>query len=209
MILGIGLAIFLWFLMFAPFTSLTHEIHQHYFWPLMSCSALILSTLAFRNLKTSVWPLLRINRTFVWIGIGHSIALYGLSRFGVYLMIALFGNPAQQAIGRIYEIRSQLSVVWIFALIALLIAPAEELVWRGWIQNRLQEKIGQKKAFFLTALIYSGIHAWSLNPPLLLAAFVLGLHWGYLFRRFQSIVPGLISHVLWDLAIFVVFPIPL
>ena len=42
---------------------------------------------------------------------------------------------------------------------------------------------------------------------LLLAAFVLGAHWSYLFWRFKSLVPGLVSHIVWDVAIFVLFPV--
>jgi membrane protease YdiL (CAAX protease family) len=50
------------------------------------------------------------------------------------------------------------------------------------------------------------VHAWSGNLPLLLAAFTAGLLWGALFAWTGSLVPGIISHGLWDILVFVVAP---
>ncbi|MEK6655039.1 MAG: CPBP family glutamic-type intramembrane protease [Thermodesulfobacteriota bacterium] len=50
------------------------------------------------------------------------------------------------------------------------------------------------------------VHAVSLNPMLILAAGVCGLYWGLLYQREQNLIPLIISHSLWDLLIFVLFP---
>jgi membrane protease YdiL (CAAX protease family) len=42
---------------------------------------------------------------------------------------------------------------------------------------------------------------------LFLAALICGLFWGALFKRYRSVWPVLISHALWDVAIFLLFPI--
>ena len=38
------------------------------------------------------------------------------------------------------------------------------------------------------------------------AAGVCGLYWGLLFQREKNLIPLIISHVLWDFLIFVLFP---
>jgi membrane protease YdiL (CAAX protease family) len=41
---------------------------------------------------------------------------------------------------------------------------------------------------------------------LLVAAGVCGLFWGLLYWREQNLIPVIISHSLWDVMIFVLFP---
>ena len=57
-----------------------------------------------------------------------------------------------------------------------------------------------------TASVYALVHVVSLNPMLILAAAVCGLYWGLLFQREQNLIPLIISHSLWDVLIFVFFP---
>jgi membrane protease YdiL (CAAX protease family) len=74
------------------------------------------------------------------------------------------------------------------------------------LQRALQQRIHRIAALVLATALYSLVHAWSGNLPLLLAAFVAGLFWGGLFTWTGSLVPGIISHGLWDILVFVVAP---
>ena len=58
----------------------------------------------------------------------------------------------------------------------------------------------------LAAAVYAVVHAGSGNPMLVLAAAVCGLFWGYLYLRTDSVLLVAVSHTVWDLAVFVVFP---
>lgn len=129
-----------------------------------------------------------------------------MSRLGVYIFSQVFTGVMPQ-IESIYQTRSQLSPTIIAPLLFFIIAPAEEIFWRGFVQNKLMEKYGLTKGTVIGIILYSGVHIWALNPMLLLAALVLGVHWSFMYRRFGSIVPGVISHALWDTAIFVVLPV--
>ena len=60
--------------------------------------------------------------------------------------------------------------------------------------------------FALTALLYTAVHLSSGNIMLVLAAAVCGVFWGWLYLRFRSPILNIVSHTLWDLAVFVVFP---
>jgi membrane protease YdiL (CAAX protease family) len=43
------------------------------------------------------------------------------------------------------------------------------------------------------------------NPVLVMAALGCGLVWGYMARRFERLVPGMISHVLFDWTVMMMF----
>ena len=98
---------------------------------------------------------------------------------------------------------------WAIALLLLvLIGPAEEYFWRGYVQRSLAATIGENRAFVTTTAIYTLIHIWSFNFMLIMAAMVCGVVWGGLYRLKPQWLPALvISHALWDACVFVVFPI--
>ena len=206
LLLNIGLAALLWFAMFASFTEPTQYIHQHWFWAAMVSSTLILAMLTIRQQQDILASLFKFKWSYVGIGAVHAIGLYGLSRLGVYLMSTMF-SWTQPFIQSVYETRMQMSPMLIAPLLFFIIAPCEEIFWRGFVQQRWSRLIGDKPAWAVTTVLYSLVHIWALNPMLLIAALVLGVHWGFLFRRYQSLVPGIVSHALWDLTIFVILPV--
>jgi membrane protease YdiL (CAAX protease family) len=96
-------------------------------------------------------------------------------------------------------------------MIALLlifpIAPGEETYWRGLVQRRLTERVGPRAGLLLSASVYSMVHLPTLNPTLILTAFIGGLVWGALYELTGNLVPVIISHTLWDILIFVILPL--
>ena len=107
----------------------------------------------------------------------------------------------------VYATRMQLDPMFIAPLLFFIIAPCEETFWRGFVQARIAERSGAKNAMIITTVLYSLVHVWAMNPMLLIAALVLGVHWGFLFRRYGSLIPGIVSHALWDTTIFVLLPV--
>ena len=63
------------------------------------------------------------------------------------------------------------------------------------------------QVLFLTTVVYSLVHIVAFNVMLLVAAAVCGLFWGWLYQREQSLIPVILSHSIWDVIIFVVFPL--
>lgn len=206
LIVGVCLAAFFWFMMFSTFPNLANVIHTTYFWYAMTFSTISLSIFSFKFQKNKLNELFRFEWKFVGIGIGHAIFLYALSNFGVYLMTEVFTSVRPQ-IEAIYQTRTQLSPMLIAPLLFFIIAPAEEIFWRGFVQNRLMGLYGAMQGTIIAIILYAGVHIWAMNPMLLIAATVLGVHWGFVYKRFGSLVPGIISHALWDTAIFVLLPI--
>ena len=92
-------------------------------------------------------------------------------------------------------------------LLLLIIGPAEELFWRGFVQCSLSARWGADAAFAVTLVLYTVIHVWAFNVMLLLAALVVGGCWGLLYRLRPQALPALIvSHAVWDVCAFVLFP---
>ncbi len=89
----------------------------------------------------------------------------------------------------------------------LVIGPAEEIFWRGFAQRRMQLAFGPAKGFLVTTAVYALVHIWAFNFMLLMAALICGLFWGWMYLHFKSVWPGLISHAVWDLFIFIIIPI--
>lgn len=86
---------------------------------------------------------------------------------------------------------------------------AEEIFWRGYIQHSLSKRWNADIGFAVTTLVYAFVHAGSCNFMLLMSALVAGIAWGGLYRllpskRFSAII---LSHALWDAAVFIFFPI--
>ena len=204
--LGILFASTLWFLMFAEFIEVGNIIHNNYFWIAMTFSASSLALYSIFTQKDTFKSLLKINKKLIIVGIVHAILLYGLSRLGVFIAQNMFAFVVPQ-IEAIYTTKTQLDPLFIGLLLIFIIGPSEEIFWRGFVQNKLSQLNSPKKALIITTIIYCLVHIWALNPMLLVAAHVLGVHWGLLFYKYKSLVPGIISHALWDTMIFVLFPI--
>jgi membrane protease YdiL (CAAX protease family) len=56
------------------------------------------------------------------------------------------------------------------------------------------------------ASAYALVHLPTMNLPLILTALIGGLVWGYIYEQTRTLWPTIISHVLFDLLIFVIAP---
>jgi membrane protease YdiL (CAAX protease family) len=92
------------------------------------------------------------------------------------------------------------------ARLGLIIAPAEELFWRGYLQRSLSMRFGRRTGALLSAAAYSGVHLASGNLTLIGAAAVVGLFWGGLRALGLPLGALIVSHVIWDILIFLYAP---
>jgi hypothetical protein len=139
------------------------------------------------------------------LGIASAAVLYGVFAFGRIVALRIFPFAAD-GIGDVYALKAGAPVLRIALLVGLIIGPGEELFWRGFFQERTSATTSPVLGFALTALLYTAVHLASGNFMLVLAAAVCGVFWGWLYLHFRSPVLNVVSHTLWDLAVFVVFP---
>lgn len=208
--LSIALAFVLWTLMFSPWTASFIP-----FWPTMCVSALILSTLAFlftertpREPKPDKRvPILRLWIENILIGIAIAVVLWSVFWLGDKVSQWMFPSFARTQVNSIYGMKTDINPWLLSCLLLFLIGPAEELFWRGYVQKALMKRWNLWGAVLAIAL-YALVHLFSLNFMLIMAALVCGVVWGGLFYLFPRRFPALvISHALWDAAVFVWFPI--
>jgi len=190
-----------WFLMFSPWTS-----NLFNFWYLMIFATTTLIGLSVLFYKENLKKLLKFEWKWLYIGIFSALILYCVFFVGNLLANWIF-SFANHEIQSIYSTKEQSSKIFIGLALFFLIGPAEEIFWRGYAQNFLANKIGENKGFLITTLIYSFVHIWAFNFMLLVAAMICGLFWGWMFKKYKSLWPVIISHSLWDTLIFVVIPI--
>jgi membrane protease YdiL (CAAX protease family) len=169
---------------------------------MLSSSTLILLIIALliNRSKASI----RLDAKMVLLGVVSAVLLYLLFYFGFQVTKS---NPIfSEGVGRVYEFRTSSSYLIGLALV-FPIGPGEEVYWRGLIQRRFSEKFGRSIGLATATSAYALVHLPTLNPPLILTAFIGGLVWGYIYKSTGSLIPVTISHVLFDLLIFVIAPL--
>lgn len=194
-------ATLLWGVMFSPLTAPYVN-----FWWMMTASATVLAALA-SIFQPGWWKEVKLSGQNLFLGIGIAVLLWGIFWVGDKLSQLMF-NFARPQVDLIYGMKEGESVWLLTALMLFLIGPAEEIFWRGYVQRKLQTRWNPNTGFIVTTAIYALVHASSCNFMLTMAAMVAGFVWGLLYRffpdRFCAII---ISHALWDVAVFVWFPI--
>jgi hypothetical protein len=91
--------------------------------------------------------------------------------------------------------------------IALVIVPAEELFWRGAVQQALRPRLGWLWAVGVSAVLSSLVLLVAGEWLLALAALPTSLAWGLLAEWRRSLVASWVSHALWTPLIAVSLPV--
>lgn len=137
------------------------------------------------------------------IGLFSAAALYIIFWLGNVVSRYLFSFAAS-GIGNVYAFKSgaQLKMV---LLIGLIIGPGEEIFWRGYVQHSLASRY-RIWGVVMTVVAYTLAHLASANPMLILASLVCATFWGLLYAWKRSLWINIISHVVWDLTVFIFWP---
>lgn len=200
-IIGICIAAILWTIMFSPWTA----PHVN-FWIMMTCSGLTL-TLYSTWAEPRWWKDIKFDLQNVVIGVLLAVVLWGVFWVGDRLSSMMF-DFARPQVDMIYGMKTGENPWVLTALMLFIIGPAEEIFWRAYIQKNLSRRWNPNVGFILTTLVYSLVHISKFNFMLIMAAAVAGMVWGLAYRFFpEKIGAILISHALWDCAVFIWFPI--
>lgn len=201
LIFTILLAAVLWTVMFSPWTA----PHVNFWW-MMTGSACVLSIFA-TLFEPGWWKRVNITVSQVALGLLIAVALWGVFWIGDKLSQLMF-DFARPQVDTIYGMKDGESPWLLTGLMLFLIGPAEEIFWRGYVQDKLSHRWGANLGFVVTTAIYAIVHAGSFNFMLTMAALVAGAAWGLLYRFFpQKFAAIIISHAVWDVAVFIWFPI--
>lgn len=196
-IISLLIAPFIWFVIFV--------IKPFNFWIEMSLAVSFLSAIALFS-DRSLLAIKKITIRHVIIGIVSAILLYFVFYLGNIITGYLLPFKDSQVIS-VYNNRAQGSSLVIGLLLLAIIGPGEEIYWRGFIQNMFSKKFGENNGYIYATLLYTAVHVITLNFMLIIAALVCGIFWGWIYKKEKSLAPVIISHAIWDVTIFVLFPL--
>lgn len=119
----------------------------------------------------------------------HPFGVTSASESAVYALIASPSNP-----------------VYVQGVVLLFDSAGYESFFRGVLQARLQPRFGVYSAPAI-ALLDAAVHVITLNPVWIGGTFVSDLVWGLAYHYGKGTQASFTSHIIWDLAIFIVRPV--
>lgn len=140
------------------------------------------------------------------IGFLSAAILYFIFFLGDKLAPYILPEAKAQVVG-IYALGEGTPRVLIFLLLFFVTGPGEEIFWRGFLQDRLMTRWGKVSGYLMTTVVYAGVHIFSGNLLLILAALVAGAFWGLLYLLKRDLLIQIISHSFWSAVIFAVAPV--
>ena len=172
------------------------------FWVKIGISVLAVCAYSLFWQKPKITP--RLSSFF--LGLLSAGVLYFIFYLGRHLAAYILPGSKTQ-VGGIYSLGEGTSKMLIFLLLFFITGPGEEIFWRGFLQERLMKRWGNFQGFVSATLIYAGVHVFSFNLMLILAALVAGAFWGLLYLWKRDLLAQITSHSFWSAVIFAVAPI--
>jgi membrane protease YdiL (CAAX protease family) len=171
------------------------------FWYIFTGSVLVLIAYAmFQEDVDDEAPFIQ----YIFLGALSGFLLYFVFWLG-FQAIEFLHLPFDKSIKRLYKWFAP-SIFWQYLALALIAAPGEELFWRGFIQKRLVKYTRPLTGILTASLLYASVHIYSGSFILVFAAFFSGLVWGLLYYWKKSMPLVIVSHIIFDLMIFIIMP---
>lgn len=199
-IVPVIIAALLWFVMFSPWTR-----DYVNFWITMGFAAVALALMS-AFLSDDFKDQFSLPLKDVVLGLVSAVVLYGVFFLGDFFSSILF-DFAKGQVNSIYSMKEGQNMLYLGLLLAFIIGPAEEIFWRGFVQRKLAARYGEWRALVAATLVYTLVHVWSFNFMLIMAALVCGSFWGLIYKYNRNITTLIISHAVWDVMVFILFPI--
>ncbi len=171
------------------------------FWYFFSATLLlfILVAVAMEELDDK----LSVSKYIVW-GVISGVLLFALFWIGNQI-IEYFNWPLRSQITALYKYYAP-SLSWHYLFLLLVIVPGEEIFWRGFIQKRLISYSNNLVSIFVSTIMYTSVHLYASHLMLPFAALTAGLFWSWLYAWKRSIPLVIVSHLIFDLFLFVLMP---
>jgi CAAX protease family protein len=142
----------------------------------------------------------------IGIGIVAGAALYAAT--AAFLAVVGRWPPLARHAERVYDLRGGLSVSSAAALASLVVAPGEEIVWRGAVQTLLAGALGPIGGASAAWGLYVGANAVSASIPIVLGAVVGGAAWAGLAWWTGGVAASAGCHAVWTCLMILRPPLP-
>lgn len=171
------------------------------FWYFYSFTTLFLMSVAFYfaklndNLKTS---------RYIILGITFGVLTYALFAIG-YKVIDITSLVSTKSATSFVNKFGPVSI-WHYLMLLLIIAPGEELFWRGFIQQQLKKWLPPVYSIIVSAALFGFSFIFSGFWLGIFVAFILGLIFGVLYEWKKSMPLLILAHITLFFLLFSVFP---
>jgi membrane protease YdiL (CAAX protease family) len=172
------------------------------FWYIFSGSILIL--IIFAIMQENAFDQLP-SAKYLPFGLISGALLYVLFWLG-YQVIGHYFPSSGTSVARLYRWYGP-SLFWHYISLFLVAAPGEELFWRGFIQRKFQRYYKPVFSIIATSLLYASVNLYSGSFLLVFSAFFSGVIWGTLYWWKKSMPLVIVSHLTFDLLMFVIAPL--
>jgi|GEM_PF-3319167 len=130
-----------------------------------------------------------------WIGIMMiSMSLSGVQNFVLPNWVVEYLSELSEGYQESLEaliLQASIPLWSLVFVIAFLPAIIEEILFRGYLQFHLRQRLGKLTTYFLVGIIFSLVH---FNPLAILGLFVISLYLSHLTERTGSIIPAMLVH---------------
>lgn len=167
------------------------------------CAAWI--ALSIRAAPPGLAARLRPRGADVAIGLAAAGVLYAGSRALLWAGCGGLGDALCAPLASMFE-RFDTRTLPAAAVLGLLVAPAEELFWRGVVQERLVARLGAWRGVAVATAIATALSLASGEPFLALATAPSYAAWGALAAWRRSLAAPIVSHAAWTLLVAVLAP---
>ncbi len=189
----------------APIWYLLFNYSQLPYWGILSAIMIVLGCLAIYNYPDTLQTNLKAWLRYLTIGTFAAVVLY-LLFFFFFKLTSIFPLLRDQ-VSALYQTSGHGQQIGFKSILLIPIGIGEELFWRGLVQRKMIGRFGRYRGFGIALGLYFLINLCSLNLAMAAASLLAGFVWGMLTIHFKHIGPALVTHLLWDLAIFAWFPL--
>jgi len=154
------------------------------------------------------------SRDWLWTGVGlvGIVAAYllasGLITIISTVLSTLFGitvAAGENTIIAVIEANPEV-ILYLIPVTVLVVAPGEELLFRGVVQGVLRRSLGVGPAIAGASLLFGGIHILSVGSgdawTYVLVATALGAVLGLVYEYTENLVVPIVIHAIWNAALF-------
>ena len=169
-------------------------------------AALVAITLLRLSGNADALSLRAVSKSGVALGLAVGLAM-SVATWVLYPVSAELVPAIEAEVPKLYALlRQPPGPVWAFPVLVLVVT-AEELVWRGLAIDLLGRTATTLRPVLLSSLIYTLPQVAFRSPLLVLVAFLCGTVWGLLRVRTGGLAAPLVAHLVWDVLVFVLFPV--
>lgn len=142
---------------------------------------------------------------YILFGIVYGTITYGIVRFG-YIILKLIDQQLLNSIQSFLKTYGP-NNIWHYLLLIFIIVVGEELFWRGFVQEKLKQYVSPVISCIISNVLFAFAIAFSGFIPGVIAVFVIGLIFSFLYEWKQSIPLVIVAHEVLILLLFLILPL--